>query len=129
MSLAQVAITTPADKPRVYIVQRGTAFYQSFDDKFIEIVGVFASLKDANRAVSLCRKQFMEEFGIPEPTEDDQFIGFRMEDHGDTFTGEPSLTGVPAGLYWEFDNGTGWYTCGVECFAVISPMEEAERKV
>ncbi len=110
---------------RIFIVQRGTAFYQSFEDRFIEIVGVFASLKDANAAVRLCKKEFMAEFGIAEPesAEADDNTGFRIEDRGDEYHGTPSLTGTSVGLYWELDNGTGWYTCGVECYGVIPPLE------
>jgi hypothetical protein len=109
-----------ASTTHVFVVQRGTALYERYEDKFIGIVGIYATLEDANRAVQVSQREFMKEFGIEEVTgDDDEFVGFCYEDRGGVKDGEASPAGTPVGLFWEFDDGLCWYTCGVECFRVI----------
>lgn len=106
----------------VFVVQRGTALYNRYEDKFIGIVGIFATLADANRAVQVCQREFMKESGIEEAAgdDDDEFTGFCYEDRGSIKDGETPLAGgTPVGLYWEFDDGSCWYSCGVECFQLL----------
>jgi len=115
--------------PHVFIVKRGTALYSNYEDKFIGIVGVFAKLEDANRAVLLCQREFMQEFGIDEAASAEEFNGFCYEDRGGGGGGgqddvQPSPTGTPVGLFWEFDDGSSWYLCGVECFHVLGGTAE-----
>ena len=135
----------------VYVVQRATALYQSYEDRFIDIVGVFASLEAANKAVRRCQREFMTEFKIEEGINGEDLFGFCWEDRGgyagdgrqehseregkertrvekpenkvDGKRGESaSVTkagGKEVGLYWEFDDGACWYSCGVECWPVL----------
>lgn len=80
------------------------------------IVGIFATLEGANRAVLLCQQEFMEEFDVRKATSDDEFDGFCYEDRG---PGQPTRAGTSVGMYWEFDDGASWYSCGIEAFQVI----------
>jgi hypothetical protein len=108
----------------VFVVKRATALFEAFDDKFMDIVGIFMTLKDANNAVRLCQKEFTKEFGISDPSEEGEFVGFRWEDRGESIGGKPAPTGTPVGLSWEFDCGDGWYLCGVECFPLVASSSE-----
>lgn len=109
----------------VFVVQRGTALYDRYEDRFIAIVGVFAALDDANAAVRACRREFMEEFGISDDDEDDGgFAGFCYEDRGEVIEEDGRAAtspggGTPVGFYWEFDDGSCWHSCGVECFPLL----------
>lgn len=47
-------------------MQRGTALYEHYEDKFTSIIGVFGSLDAANSAVEACRREFIADFGIME---------------------------------------------------------------
>lgn len=51
-------------------------------EKFIDVVGTFATLEDANRAVQDSQQEFIKKFGINDPTNEHEGAGFRYEDHG-----------------------------------------------
>ncbi|KAJ9165801.1 hypothetical protein NKR19_g14 [Coniochaeta hoffmannii] len=125
----------------IYLVQRGTALYSCYEDRFKDVVGVYSALEDANRAVRECQRGFMAEFKIEASStrnddgdDDDarEFVGFCWEDRGN-WRGDAEgakeggrvaanvrgKAGRPVGLYWEFDDGQCWFSCGVECWPVV----------
>lgn len=109
--------------PRVFLVQRATALYSSYEDKFAEVIGVYSTLEDANAAVRGSRREFMAEFGIEEEEgegegEGGDFTGFVYEDRGSGESRKGNQR-VPVGLYWEFEDGVCFYSCGVECWPVL----------
>jgi hypothetical protein len=130
-------IPWPPPPRTIFVVQRGTALYEHYEDKFASIIGVFFSLDAANGAVEACRREFMADFGIIEEEarggdddDDDEFDGFCYEDRGGGSDEEEDgkerggglgleAGGMPVGSYWEFDDGTCWYSCGVECWLVM----------
>jgi len=114
----------------VFLVQRGTALYERYEDKFTSVLGVFAKLEDANQAVQACRQEFMKEFGIDDAAagDDEEFTGFCYEDRGSIKDGEAPAAGTPVGLYWEFDDGLCWYSCGVECFRLLGSSPLGSRR-
>jgi hypothetical protein len=109
---------------KVFIVQKSAASLAGYAESqaITEIVGVFSSLRDANRVVRACQQEFMRDFEIREDDDPDEFIGFKTEDKGDVYDGVPPATGAQVGFYWEYDEELEghFYSCGVKCFPLIA---------